>query len=132
MTAFEFSPQTRRVLVILGKILIAALFLTSGYGKIKGWPNLVTTLGGKGFPVPMAFAVATIAVEILGTLALFVPRLEQIGALALLATFFFHAFWMMPPEAVASNTVHFLKDLAIVGGLLVIGAVSPGRLDRRT
>ena len=132
MLELELGAPARRTILLLAKAMIVALFLLSAYGKIKGWPNLVGTLAGKGFPLPLLFAVATIAVELFGSAGLFVPRFEKIAALALAAftlaaCFFFHAFWTMPPEAASSNMVHFFKDVAITGGLLVIVALPSTR-----
>ncbi len=44
-----------------------------------------------------------------------------------------HAFWNMEGAARAANSTQFLKNLAIMGGLLLLGLTGPGRfsLDRR-
>ena len=44
------------------------------------------------------------------------------------ATFIFHAYWGVPGDQVLNQQIHFMKNLAIVGGPLSVFAHSPGRL----
>lgn len=38
----------------------------------------------------------------------------------ILATFFFHNFWAVPPEQFQMQLIQFLKNVAIIGGLLLV------------
>ena len=51
-------------LSLIGRIFLAVIFLVSGFGKIGGFEGLVGPIASKGFPVPQAFAVATIVIEV--------------------------------------------------------------------
>jgi len=49
-----------------------------------------------------------------------------------LATLVFHRFWTMTGDAVMPNTLYFYKNVAVIGGMLMVFAFGPGRysIDR--
>jgi putative oxidoreductase len=125
-------------LALIGRIMLAAIFLISGFGKIGGFQGLIGQLASKGFPVPEVFAVATIVVEFGAALLLVFGWKARWGALALaiytvLAGVLFHNFWAMPEAQKMMQQIQFLKNTAIVGGLLYVVAYGPGRfsVDKR-
>ncbi len=123
---------------LIGRILIAALFLDSGFGKIGGFQGLIGTVASKGFPVPEVFAALTIVLELVAGLMLVVGWKARWAALALAAftvllSFLFHNFWAMPEAQVAMQKIQFLKNMGMIGGLLYIAAFGAGRfsVDKR-
>lgn len=125
-------------LSLLGRILIAMIFLVSGFGKIGGFQGLISQIASKGFPVPEVFAVTVIVVELAGGLMLVLGWKARWAALALAAftavvTVFFHNFWAMPEAQKMMQQTHFMKNAAIIGGLLFVVAFGPGRfgVDKR-
>ena len=122
----------------LGRLALAAIFLVSGYGKLVGLSGAAAYIGSKGLPAPMVLAVlAGIGEVVLGAaVALgFKARLAALGlaVFTVLATAFFHDFWNMQGADYGAQRIHALKNLAIIGGLLVLAAAGPGRfsIDRR-
>ena len=125
---------TSDALSLIGRILLAAIFVWSGFGKIGGFEGLAGQIASKGFPAAQAFAAVTIAIEIGAGLMLVVGWKARWAALLLAAftvivTIFFHNFWAVPEAQKMMQQVHFMKNLAVIGGLLMVTAFGPGRLS---
>ncbi|MDP1568135.1 MAG: DoxX family protein [Polaromonas sp.] len=116
---------------LLGRALIALLFIPAGFGKIAGFAGTAGYIASKGVPLPEVAAAIAIAVELgLGLLVLvgFQTRWAALGIAIFTAviTFIFHAFWDVPAEQVMMQKQAFFKNIAVVGGLLTIVAWGPG------
>lgn len=125
------SVQTQNLLSLVGRALIALLFIPGGIGKIGGFAGTVGYIASKGVPFPEVCAAIAIAVELgLGLLLLvgFQARWAALGIAIFTAviTFIFHNYWAMPPEMVMMQKQAFFKNIAVVGGLLVIVAFGAG------
>ena len=88
-------------------------------------------IASKGLPLPAVGAVIAIGVEVLGGLALLVGFGTRVAALVLAvftvaATVIFHAWWAVPAEAQMVQQLMFFKNIAVVGGLLVLAAHGAG------
>jgi putative oxidoreductase len=125
-------------LSFVGRLLLAALFLPAGIAKITGFAGTVGYIGSVGLPFPTLGALAAIAVEVLGGLALVFGLGTRIAALVLagftlVASFVFHAYWAVPADAVMVTQLLFMKNIAVAGGLLTVAAWGAGAwsLDAR-
>lgn len=123
---------------LLGRILIALLFIPAGFGKIAGFAGTVAYASSVGMPLPQLGVAVALLVEIVGGLALLVGWQTRWAALALavftlVASFFFHAFWSVPAEAAMMQQLLFWKNIAVSGGLLAYAAHGAGAfsLDAR-
>lgn len=114
-----------------GRGLLAVLFLLSGIGKVGAYA--ATGAYMTAFGVPSALLPLVIATEVLGALAIILGWKARaagflLAGFCLLAAVIFH-------HNLADQTqlVHFFKDLAITGGLLllVVNGAGPLSLDRR-
>jgi putative oxidoreductase len=124
MTTIEKSAD------LAGRILLAAVFLVAGIGKIGGYAGTQAYMASAG--VPGALLPAVIAIEVLGPIALILGYRTRLTAFALaiftlLAALLFHR----APEQM--QQIMFLKNFAIAGGLLVLAAHGAGAwsLDSR-
>jgi putative oxidoreductase len=113
-------------LSLIGRVLLALLFVPAGFSKIGGFAGTAGYIASKGVPLPEVAAAIAIAVELgLGLLLLagFKTRWAALGiaAFTLVITFVFHAFWADATQAQA-----FFKNIAVVGGLLTVVAWGPG------
>ncbi|OOG36983.1 DoxX family protein [Polaromonas sp. A23] len=118
-------------LSLLGRALIALLFIPAGFSKIAGFAGTAGYIASKGVPLPEVAAAAAIGVELgLGLLLLvgFQARWAALGIalFTVVITFIFHAFWAVPAEQVMMQQQAFFKNIAVVGGLLTIAAWGPG------
>jgi putative oxidoreductase len=116
---------------LIGRILIALLFVPAGFGKIAGFAGTVGYIASTGVPLPEVAAAISILVELgLGLLLLlgFQTRWAALGIalFTLVITFIFHNYWAVPPEQVMMQKLNFFKNLAIIGGLLGIAAWGAG------
>lgn len=119
---------------LAGRILIAAIFIVSGYGKIDGFEKTVAQLAGKGMPLPELAAAGAIAVELIGGILVVIGWHARWAAAALFlfmipTTLLFHNFWAFEPAQQAAQRIHFMKNLAIMGGILYVLAFGAGPLS---
>jgi len=124
--------------MLLARTLLAQAFLVSGVGKILDWPGNAAALARMELPLVPALLVGSIACEVGGGLSLWLGYKARLGALALAVyliatTFAFHNFWTYPEPQWHAQQVQFLKNLAILGGLLALASCGPGpwSLDRQ-
>ena len=126
------------VLPLIGRILLAAIFLVSGIRKALGYAATVGYFTKLGFPAPEVLAVIAIIIEIGGALLLiFGWRTRWVAWLLVLfvaiATGMAHRFWEFDAAQYANQMNHFLKNIAMIGGLLFVAAYGPGgaSVDKR-
>jgi len=125
------NSSIQNSLSLAGRLLLALLFLPAGLMKIAGFAGTVGYIASKGLPLPQLGAVIAIVVEVGGGLALLAGYGTRIAALALalftlVATVVFHAYWAVPAEQVMVQQLMFFKNIAVVGGLLVLAAHGAG------
>jgi putative oxidoreductase len=125
-------------LSLAGRLLLACLFLVSGYDKIGDFAGTAGYIGSKGLPLPQVLAAVTIALEVLGGLLLVIGFKARwvaaaFAAFTIVATILFHNYWVLPEAQQLMQKLMFLKNLAITGGLLMVVAFGAGRwsVDRR-
>ena len=116
---------------LLGRILIAYLFIPAGISKITGFGGTVGYITSKGLPLPEVGAVIAIIVETLVALAFLVGFKGSYAALVLAAftlgaSVFFHNYWARPEAQVMMQQLMFTKNLAVIGGLLAFAAFGTG------
>ena len=117
--------------VLVGRILLGALFIISGFGKITGYDGTAGYMAAKGMPFVNVLLPAAIAVELGGGLLLAIGLKARWAALAIFlflipTTLIFHAFWGIDPKEAAMQQINFLKNVSIAGGMLMVFAHGPG------
>lgn len=138
MSSTHTSTTANNALNLAGRVLLAALFLPAGIGKLTGFAGTVGYIASVGLPLPAVGAVLALVVEIVGAIALIAGFGTRIAALVLaaftlVASFFFHAFWAVPADQAFMVQLLFFKNVAVVGGLLALAANGAGgwSLDAR-
>lgn len=121
-------------LSLIGRVLLALLFIPAGFSKIGGFAGTVGYIASKGVPLPEVAAAIAIAVELGLGLLLLIGLQTRWAALGIalftvVITFIFHNFWAMPAEMVMQQQQAFFKNIAVVGGLLTIAAWGAGPLS---
>lgn len=132
------SNSLQNSLSLLGRVLIAVLFVPAGLGKLMGFAGAAGYIASAGLPLPQLGAVIAIIVELGLGLCLLVGFQTRWAALILAlftvaAGIFFHNYWALPPEQVMNMKIHFYKNLAIAGGLLsfVVSGAGGWSVDAR-
>lgn len=125
-------------LTLIGRLLLALLFLPAGINKVTGFAGTVGYIASAGLPLPTLGAIIALVVEIAGGLALIAGFGTRLAALVLavftlVASFFFHAYWAVPAAQQFVTQLLFMKNMAVVGGLLTLAAWGAGAwsLDAR-
>lgn len=118
-------------LSLIGRVLLALLFIPAGYSKIGGFAGTASYIASKGVPFPELAAAAAVGVELGLGLLLLVGWQTRWAALGIafftvVITFIFHNFWAVPAEMVMSQQQSFFKNIAVVGGLLTVAAWGAG------
>ncbi len=113
--------------LLAGRILLALIFIISGWGKIGGYAGsqqYMESMGVSGALLPLV-----IIAELGGGLAVAFGLFTRIAAVglagfSLLAAAFFHTDFANPAQFIS-----FMKNLAIAGGFLVLAAHGAGALS---
>lgn len=124
----------QKPLALVGRILLALIFITSGFSKIGGFDGTVGYIASKGLPMAALAAVLAIVIELGGGLAVAVGFMTRWAALALavfsvVAGFIFHNYWGVPAEQVMAQQINFWKNISIAGGFLVLAAFGAGAIS---
>lgn len=121
-------------LLAVGRVAIAIIFVMSGIEKFMGIASTAQMIASKGLPSPTALAWATAALELIGGVLIVIGWQTRIAALALalfsaVAAYFFHDFWHQTGPEQMNNMIHFMKNVSIIGGLLMLAAAGAGRFS---
>src|SRR3954471_19609675 len=89
---------------LVGRLLIASIFVFSGFGKITGFEGTVGYIASKGLPLPQLGAIAAIIVELGGGILLILGWKTRWAAAAMMiftlaAAMIFHNFWAAASDA---------------------------------
>ena len=119
---------------LVGRVLLALIFIIAGYGKITGFDGTVGYMQAYNVPMTQVLAVLAIIVELGGGLMIAVGWKARWAAAAififvLIASFIFHAFWAVPADQAQLQNIMFMKNLAITGGMLYIIVYGSGPLS---
>ena len=119
--------------LVTGRALIAALFLVVGVRKMMFFAPQVAYFTKLGFPAPEFFTILAIIIEVVGGLALLIGFKTRwtawlLALFVVIATAMAHRFWEFPDAAYVAQMNNFLKNLAVIGGLLFVASFGPGRL----
>jgi len=119
---------------LAGRIMLGVIFVISGWGKIGGFEGTAGAIASKGIPLSQIATVITILIELGGGILLIVGWQARWAATAIFlftipATLLFHNFWAADAAQQAMQQTQFLKNLAIMGGMLYVMAYGAGPLS---
>ena len=112
-------------LVLIGRVLISIIFIVSGFGKLTNIGGTTGYFEAVGLPLPMVTAWIVALLELLGGLAILVGFKTRIAALLLALFCVASALVAHFDFADQMQSIQFMKNLAIAGGLLVLAAFGP-------
>lgn len=121
----------RATTALVGRILIAVIFLVSGYSKLTDTAGAVAYMNSVGIPYADTLVYIAGVAELVGGTAVvlgFLTRLAGLGLILYLitVTMWFHAFWTREGAEVNMQVFQFLKNLSIMGGLAMLAAYGAG------
>ena len=125
----------RGVITVIGRVMLCAIFFMSAVGqKIPRFNDFATIMEQHGLPAPKILLIGAIAFLIVGSLSVIVGYKARLGALLLLvflvmASYYFHNFWAVEEAQRQMQQVHFMKNVSIMGAMLMIIANGPGPMS---
>ncbi|MBR0987160.1 DoxX family protein [Bradyrhizobium liaoningense] len=135
----QFATSNADLLILIGRILLAWVFVGSAYGALSNFSGSVGYFRSLNLPVPQLFTTTTVILEILISVGLILGIGTRYCAIliflfVLSATAIAHRYWEYPagPQQIGQYN-NFLKNISISGGALLILVTGGGRfsLDRR-
>lgn len=126
---------TQKIGPLIGRVLIAALFVPSGLMKIGNFAGTADHMAQAGLPMAAVLLVLTIIIELGGGLMLLLGWRAREAALVMFlflipVTLVFHPFWGVADAAAHhQQQINFMKNVAIMGGMLFIASFGPGPLS---
>ena len=125
--------HAQKYIPLVARTFMAVIFLRSGLSKIAGFADTQAQIASAGLPLAALVTVFTILFQLAGAASLILGYKTRIGAVLIMlflipATLVFHN-----PIADPSQMTQFMKNLAIIGGLLMAFAYGAGpiSLDRQ-
>ena len=114
---------------LAARICLCSIFLKAGIGKIFGFAGTATMMAERGLPIANILLIVTITFQLLGGLSLLFGYKVNIGSVLLIlflipATLVFHN-----PLADPSEINNFLKNIGLIGGLLMVIDAGAGALS---
>jgi putative oxidoreductase len=124
--------EPRHGTMLIGRALIAAIFLLSGVNKLLHLEQTIAHMTEQGIPSASTLAYVAAFAEIAGAASILFGLLTRLGAIGLIlfmvpATLIFHDFWTFPAQEQQQQLINFMKNLAIIGGLSLLVATGAGR-----
>ncbi|MGX4770685.1 DoxX family protein [Bradyrhizobium guangdongense] len=135
----EFVTGNADLLILIGRILLAWVFVGSAYGALTNFSGSVGYFRSLNVPAPQLFTIITVTLEILMSIGLILGLGTRYCAILVFlfvisATAIAHRYWEYPagPQQIGQYN-NFLKNISILGGALLILITGGGRfsLDRR-
>jgi len=119
---------------LAGRVLLALIFIISGYGKIKGYDGTAGYMASKGLPLVGLLLPLTILTELGGGLLIAIGWKARWAAAALFlflipVTLVFHNPAGLDAAQAQGQMIHLLKNVSIMGGMLGLFAFGPGRFS---
>lgn len=125
-------------LMLLGRAALAAIFVVEGYRHLSHIDAFAHSLAARGLAFSGFLAVIAACIEFFGSVAIVLGfRTRQaaflVAAFCLVAALIAHRFWQITGPAHDDQFFHFMKNIAICGGCLLLFVAGPGAfaIDRR-
>jgi putative oxidoreductase len=125
------SNSPNSLVSLFGRILLSTVFIMGGIGKIAGFSFEESMVAAKHLPMPAVALGIALVIELVGGLAILTGLFTRFAAWIVFlylipTTFLFHNFWAVEGADRIDTMIHFEKNLAIMGGLLLLAAFGPG------
>ncbi|MBD1866361.1 DoxX family protein [Cyanobacteria bacterium FACHB-471] len=119
----------QKIIPLIARTCLAVIFLRSGAGKVLDFAGTQEQIAGAGLPLAALMTVGAIVFELVGAVLVLLGYKAKWGALLLIlflipTTLLFHTNF-----AEGMQVTQFFKNLAILGGLLMVTAFGSGPLS---
>ena len=116
-------------IALAARICLSLIFFKAGISHITGFGGFVQTIASQGLPLASVLAVGTIVFQLLGAILLVIGYKTKIGSILLIIFLIPASLLFHNPIADPSQINDFLKNLALIGGLLMVIYAGAGALS---
>jgi putative oxidoreductase len=119
---------------LIARILFSMVFVFLGLNHFVSLEMMSNMAASNGVPFPVAATLITGTMIVLGGFSVLLGYKARIGGLVLAlflipTAFIMHSFWGMTGTEAANQMVHFMKNLSMAGGALLIYYYGPGPIS---
>ena len=114
---------------LAARICLCSIFLKAGIEKIFGFAGTAAMMADKGLPIANILLIITIAFQLLGGLSLLFGYKVKIGSILLILFLIPASLVFHNPFADPNQINNFLKNLGLMGGLLMVIDAGAGALS---
>lgn len=130
----NFATSSADALMLVGRIFVGFLFLTSGWSKLMNTAGAISYLASVKAPAPEMMVWVVLVVELVVGITLILGLATRYGALlgfifVVIATALAHRYWEYPAAFQVAQYINFTKNIAILGGLLYVFTAGAGRFS---
>ena len=134
VTLERTAERSRDAVLLLSRILLAPIFVSSGFGKLIHFGGFAASIAEKGLPWPLLWTVAAVAAEFLGGLCVLLGLWPRAAAPVMFlftgfAAVLGHPFWLADAAHYQFQFINFMKNVAIMGGFLALFIAGPGSIS---
>jgi putative oxidoreductase len=127
----RMSNPSGSIVPLLGRILLSLVFIGGGVGKITAFSYEESMVAAKHLPWPAVALAIALLIELIGGLAILTGLFTRFTAWIVFlylipTTLLFHNFWALQGADRIDAMIHFEKNLAIMGGLVLLAAFGAG------
>jgi putative oxidoreductase len=128
------SDSIKSPLIVVGRVLLALMFILSGFNKLTHLEGTAGYIASGGLPFAALLAVLVGLLELVGGIAIAIGFQARAAALALglftlAASVLFHRFWAVPADQAFVQQLMFMKNLSVAGGMFVVAALGAGTVS---
>lgn len=122
------SLDHNKYVLLAGRVALALIYFLGGLTWLLTMNPPIDYIASKGFPAPALLGWLALFIKLGGATLVLLGYKTRLGAVMLIAftvvtALGFHPFW------VEGEYTTFMKELAMIGGLLIVASVGPGALS---
>ena len=115
-------------LIVLGRVLLGGYFIMSGYNHFQHLQMLTGYAQSKGVPMPKESVILTGLMLVLGGLGILLGfyigfSIFLLALFLFVTTFTMHQFWKITDQSRMGEQINFMKNMALLGALLMLLAI---------
>jgi len=129
------NPNIQGILTVAGRVALATIFFMSAVGnKIPHFQDVAGVMAKVGVPAPQLMLAGAIVFLVVGSVSVVLGFKARIGAgllsvFLVLATYYFHAFWLLEGAEQQAQMIQFMKNLSLMGAMLMVIANGSGPMS---
>ena len=116
-------------LALAARICLSLIFFKAGISHLTGFSGFVELIGSQGLPLPSVLAVGTVFFQLLGAVSLLLGFQTKIGSILLIVFLIPASLMFHNPFTDPSQWNDFLKNIGLIGGLLMVIYAGSGALS---